>query len=311
MPSLRARRSRHGPHPPGRARRSGTTRLPGRSRSSAVTCSSRSGCGHTATSRSSPCRSRVAQSLAEYGLRQVTVVPEGWVPGLPCPGREGAGPDRCLHRPAERQQAPGTRDRGLRPRPAPVARRADVGDRERPGGGAAAQAGGAGRDLPRARARGSETRAPGTGARPGHHVGPRGLGTGGDRGGGERNRRDRLRRSRAEGLDRSVRRRPHAGRSWIPGGRPGRAAPVGGRRLRTRARAVGVVPWAQVADAILAGSGYARSPVTGTRGADGGQRRGVPLRRAERPAGRAGHIASLARVASRWRRLTQRRSEEQ
>ena len=39
-----------------------------------------------------------------------------------------------------------------------------------------------------------------------------------------------------------------------------------------RARAVGVVPWAQVADAILAGSGYARSPVMATAGPTAGRR---------------------------------------
>ncbi len=54
-----------------------------------------------------------------------------WVSG-PGSSREGACPDRCIRRAAERQQAPRSRYPGLRPRPPRVPRCADVGDRNRP-----------------------------------------------------------------------------------------------------------------------------------------------------------------------------------
>ena len=119
---------------------------------------------------------------------------------------------------------------------------------------------GPGVTLPRARVRGREARAPGTRARPGRHVRPRGLGARRDRGGRERHRRDRLRRAGPSGLDRSIGRHPHARRSGVLGHRPGRAALVSRRGRRTSAGPAGVVPWTEVAAGILSVAHESESP---------------------------------------------------
>ncbi len=87
--------------------RSGGTRLPGRSPFLAVTCWSRPGCGHTGMYRSSRCPSQAAsrwRNMACDGSRSCRK--DGCRHDGTARSPEGACPDRCLHRTAERQQAP-------------------------------------------------------------------------------------------------------------------------------------------------------------------------------------------------------------
>ena len=236
------------------------------------------------------------QSLAEYGLRRVTVVPEGWVPAFPAPVAKEPVPTVVFvgRLSANKRPEHAIAAFGLVRRQLPDAQMWVLG--KRPAGGAAAQAGRSGRYLSRSRARGSQARAPGTRARPGRHVRPRGLGTRGHRGG---------RRARTvamgydvggiEGLDRGVRRHPHPGRSGVLGRGPGRAAASGRRRLRTPG---------QGCRRHSVGRGRHRDPrrragcpVAGSKKTDDRQPRGAPLGRTRRQAGSAGRVASIIRAA--------------
>jgi glycosyltransferase involved in cell wall biosynthesis/O-antigen/teichoic acid export membrane protein len=212
------------------------------------------------------------QSLAEYGLRQVTVVPEGWVPAFPAPVEKEPVPTVVFigRLSANKRPEHAIAAFGLARRQLPDAQMWVIGS---------------GPEEARLR------RLAGPGVTFLGHV-PEGA------------KRERLGRAHAlvttsvrEGWGLVVTEAAASGTVAIgydvaglrdsigaSGGVLTRADPgslaaglvellpsvAGG--YGPRARAVGVVPWAQVADAILAGSGYARSPVTATAGPTAGRR---------------------------------------